>query len=135
MEIFFKERAIFEPAAKEWVGYAFDSTKGYPGEGPAGVARHLHGWITVNVAGAHIVEKNAKQADDGAQKEHEDTLRYDYSDKLWELVRVMRDQKATLMVLADAQALISNNTMPQSKRWIDFLVMTDRADMDVNTRR
>ena len=75
MEVFLKATAIFEPAAKELVGYAFDSTKGYPGEGPPGVARHLHSWITVNVAGAHIIEKAERKDDDGAQEEYADTLR------------------------------------------------------------
>jgi hypothetical protein len=82
------------------VQYEFDSSLGYPGEGP----EHNEGgaWVTVNVAGVHVsVSREASAVEVG---EAGSALIYDYSDKLWELVQVFRGSNAAVMVLADTHA-------------------------------
>ena len=80
---------------KYW-GKKFDSTKGYPGEGPEEKHTRL---VTVNVAGAHIHASGA--AEGVAVEEAGNRLIYEWTDKAWELVNLFKGQRARLMVLAD----------------------------------
>ena len=82
------------------VQHQFDSTLGYPGEGP----EHNEGgaWVAVNVAGVHV--SVSREASDVEVGEAGSALIHDYTDKLWELVQVFRGLNAAVMVLADTHA-------------------------------
>ena len=77
-------------------GWQFDSTRGYPGEGPPRRASRL---ITTNVAGVHVTVNG--KAGDVHVEEAGRKLVYDYTDKLWELVNIFKGQRTRVMVLAD----------------------------------
>ena len=80
--------------------YAFDSTLGFPGEGHekgAGLKIKEKGaWVTVNVAGVHVVTNDKASRID--IKEASDKLVHNYSDKLWELVNVYTSLKTEVMM-------------------------------------
>ena len=82
------------------VQHQFDSTLGYPGEGP----EHNEGgaWVAVNVAGVHV--SVSREASDVEVGEAGSALIHDYTDKLWELVQVFKGLNAAVMVLADTHA-------------------------------
>jgi hypothetical protein len=93
------------------VQYRFDSTLGYPGEGPA--HKEEGAWVVVNVAGVHVsVSKEAS----GVEVEEAGTaLVYDYTDKLWELVQVFKGLNAAVMVLADTHTVASVSDLSSRK--------------------
>ena len=79
-----------------YAGWAFDSTLGYPGEGPMGVM------TVVNVAGVHAT--TSQTARDVDVPEAGDGLINDFTSKLWELVCIFKANKTRAMVLADTHA-------------------------------
>ena len=87
--------------------YAFDSTLGFPGEGHEKGAgpniKERGAWVTVNVAGVHVVTNDKASRID--IKEASDKLVHNYSDKLWELVNVYTSLKTEVMILADTHTL------------------------------
>ena len=94
------------------VQHKFDSTLGYPGEGPEHI--EVGAWVAVNVAGVHV--SVSREASDVEVGEAGSALIHDYSDKLWELVQVFKGLNAAVMVLVDTHAQAEEAEVIKSMR-------------------
>jgi len=92
-------------------GWQFDSTRGYPGEGPPRRASRL---ITTNVAGVHVTVNG--KAGDVHVEEAGRKLVYDYTDKLWELVNIFKGQRTRVMVAGGENVLWSVHAGTREER-------------------
>ena len=75
----------------------FDSTLGYPGEGPPATQRPT--LLAINVAGMHITTDERASA--LQIEEAGDALIHEQTDKMSELTGIFRGQRAAVMVIAD----------------------------------